>query len=159
MESFLRDNSARRPAARRRAVLQEGGATLAIFAVFLGLVLLPLLSLAVEMGRYAEAASEVQKAADAASLAASQDVDVRAWRDRGVFLFSPSVYADAQTYANKNAAHLASKGIVVRVTSITMNRANRTVRVVCKADVSPLFPEGTPGTTIIRAGTAQAAWR
>lgn len=138
---------------------EESGATIAMFAFFVGFVLVPLLGLAIEMGRYSIVRGHVQNAADAAALAAAQEVDVELWREYGVFEFKPSVYALAQSYASENAAELESKGVHVQVVSISVNPVTKAVEVVCRADVSSLFPAGVPGTIITQTGTAQVAWR
>ena len=49
------------------------GYTMTFWAVFIGFVLVPAFALAIELGRYFYAISEVAKAADAAAVAASAD--------------------------------------------------------------------------------------
>ncbi|HEX7433329.1 MAG TPA: pilus assembly protein TadG-related protein [Anaerolineaceae bacterium] len=51
------------------------GYSMTFWAVFIGLVLIPALSLAIELGRYFYDISEVAKAADTAAVAASAEIN------------------------------------------------------------------------------------
>ena len=124
-----------------------------IMPVFMGLLLL-----IVQGGRYMRAASAVQTAADAAALAAAQQVDITAWRERGEFLFLPDARAEAQRVANLNAGWLATEGIVIVCGDVRADAASQTVRVRCGADVSPLFGD-VWSVVIVREGVAQARFR
>lgn len=53
------------------------------WAVFIGLVMIPALALAIELGRYFYAISEVAKAADAAAVAASAEINQQVFQDTG----------------------------------------------------------------------------
>ena len=60
-------------------ILHDRGAYSQTFwAVFFGFVLIPLMALGIELGRYYYARSEVSKAADAAALAAAAEINERA---------------------------------------------------------------------------------
>jgi hypothetical protein len=111
------------------------------------------------LGRYARAAGEVQKAADAAALAAVREVDVTLWREDAEFAFLPSAYGLAQEYADRNAAYLGQYGIGVSVTAIWVDPELQAVGARCRADVSRLFPAWVPVVVIERQGAAQVAWR
>jgi hypothetical protein len=52
------------------------------WAVFIGFVMVPALALAIELGRYFYAISEVAKAADAAAVAAAAVINERTFRDK-----------------------------------------------------------------------------
>jgi len=129
------------------------------WAVFIALVLGPLFALSIEPGRYAKAAGEVQKAADAVALAAVREVDVTLWREEAEFAFLPSAHGLAQQYASRNAAYLRQYGIGVTVTAIWVDGGIQLVRARCRAGVSRLFPAWVPQVVIERQGAAQAAWR
>jgi Flp pilus assembly protein TadG len=126
-------------------------------AGYLAFVALPLLALALGIGRWAIAAAEVQEAADLAALAAVRDIDVRTFERTGNVVFSPMVYARAAAYANMNTSYLASRHIQVQVTGISAG--GRMVTVRCSADVSPIFPEFLPRLVITREGTAEIRMR
>lgn len=55
--------------------------SMTFWAVFIGFVLIPSLALAIELGRYFYAISEVAKVADAAAVAASAEINKRTFRD------------------------------------------------------------------------------
>ncbi len=129
------------------------------WAVFVALVLGPLFAFSTELGRYARAVSEVQKAADAAALAGVREVDVALWQEGEEFAFLPSAYGLAQQYASENAAYLGQYGIGVSVTGIWINADLQIVGSRCRADVSLLFPRWVPQVVIERQGTAQVGWR
>ena len=50
------------------------------WAVFIGFVIIPALAMAIELGRYFYAISEVAKAADAAAVAAAAEIDQRKFK-------------------------------------------------------------------------------
>jgi len=127
--------------------------------VFIALVLGPLFALSIELGRYARAAGEVQKAADAAAPATVRAVDVKLWREDNQSAFLPSAHGLAQQYAARNAAYLGQYGIGVSVTSIWVDQELQIVGARCRADVSRLFPAWVPQVMIERQGVAQVAWR
>ena len=58
------------------------GYSMTFWAVFIGLVMIPALALAIELGRYFYAISEVAKAADAAAVAASAEINQQVLRYR-----------------------------------------------------------------------------
>jgi Flp pilus assembly protein TadG len=135
------------------------GYSFTFWAVFIALVLGPLFALSIELGRYARAAGEVQKAADAAALAAVREVDVTLWREGAEFAFLPSAHGLAQEYAGRNAAYLGQYGINVSVIGIYVDPDGQLVTARCRADVSRLFPAWAPQVVIERQGAAQVAWR
>ena len=59
------------------------GYSMTFWAVFIGLVMIPALALAIELGRYFYAISEVAKAADAAAVAASAEINQQVFQDTG----------------------------------------------------------------------------
>ncbi len=109
----------------------------------------------VGLGRYMYARAEMYKSADGAALAAVQEVDVQAYRERREIVLLPSAYALAQEYAAYNSDYLQSRGIVPHVTAIEVDQASDTVRVKLEADASSLFPKFFGGMTVKGEGTAQ----
>ncbi|MCX6056104.1 MAG: pilus assembly protein TadG-related protein [Chloroflexi bacterium] len=124
------------------------------WAVFIGLVLVPVLSLAIELGRYFYAIAEVQKAADAAAVAASADFDVRVFEETGVLIPTASTWGTARTYAALNGAGLAAKGVRVFVSGIQVSNRGNTLQVEVSANLSRLFPSLVPEVLVSRIGVA-----
>lgn len=143
-----------------RLIRDRRAYSLTWWAAFFTFLLLPLLSLSIGIGRYAIAAAEVQEAADLAALAAVRDVDLRLFEASGVIRFLAGVpYGRAAAYASMNTHYLPAQGIRVRVTAIWASDADRTVRVRCAADLSPLFPQLFPNVVVEREGIAQVRMR
>lgn len=142
-----------------RSLRDKRGFSLAFWTSFFTFLLVPILWMAIGIGRYAIAAAEVQEAADLAALAAVRDVDVRTFEASGVTRFSAAAYGRAQHYANLNTDYLAAEGIQVHVVSITVDNATRTVRVRCAANVSRLFPPIFPDMVVQRTGIAEVRMR
>lgn len=59
------------------------GYSLTFWTIFFGFILIPILALSIELGRYFYARAEVAKAADAAALAAAAEINQRAFEDSG----------------------------------------------------------------------------
>jgi uncharacterized membrane protein len=119
----------------------EHGYAMAFWAVFLATVLVPLLVLVWDVGLLFYARGEVQKAADAAALAAVQEVSVPHYRSTRELMLNTDALAYASKYALRNSRYLLDAGITPHVTRITVNNENKTVYVQMQADVSALFPE------------------
>ena len=119
----------------------EGGYALAFWAIFLATVIVPLMVLAWDVGRLFYARGEIQKAADAAALAAAREVDVPRYMQTGEVLLHQGAVAQASYYARSNIAYLPRAGISPRITRIFVDNVTKTVYVQMQADVSPLFPD------------------
>jgi Flp pilus assembly protein TadG len=76
--------------------------SMTFWAVFIGLVLIPALAFAIELGRYFYAISEVQKAADAAAVAAAAEINQRVFQDTGSLIPTSKTWANAQSYVSSN---------------------------------------------------------
>ena len=133
----------------------EHGYAMAFWAIFLGTVMVPLMVLAWDVGRLFYARGEIQKAADAAALAAAREVDVPHYMLTGEVLLHQGADVFASHYAQRNITYLPRTGISPRITRIVVNNTTKTVYVQMTADVSPLFPEFLNARPILAWGEAQ----
>lgn len=126
---------------------------------FMTFCLVPLAAFTVGLGRYFYARAEVQKAADAAALAAAQEVDLAVYRDEGRIELMGSAYSMAGSYAAMNSSYLAARGIHPQVTGIVVDQGRRTVAVSMAADASSLFPAVLGGVVVRAEGEAEVRLR
>ena len=131
------------------------GYSMTFWAVFIGLVLIPVLAFAIELGRYFYAIAEVAKAADAAAVAASAEINQRTFQDSGALVPTSKTWANAQSYVNSNTIDLSSKGVHAFVTGIQVSGGQNTVRVNVSANLSILFPSVVPNVTVTQTGIAE----
>ena len=131
------------------------GYALTFWAVFIGLVLIPALSFAVELGRYFYAISEVAGAADAAAVAASAEINTKLFQETGSLIPTSQTWTTAQSYVTENTAALSAKGIHAYVTGIEVHGGDNTVRVNVSANLSVLFPSVVPSVTVTQTGVAK----
>ncbi len=129
--------------------------TMTFWAVFIGFVMVPALALAIELGRYFYAISEVAKAADAAAVAAAAEINQRTFRDSGALVPTDKTWASAQSYISQNAAGLSAKGVHAYVTEIEVSGGENMVRVSVSADLSILFPSIVPDVAVTETGIAK----
>ena len=125
------------------------------WAMFIGLIFVPLMALTFDVGRYLYARQEIGKAADAAAVAAAAEINWRAFREGGELHPSEKTYSVAQSYANMNNNYLGKLNIHPRVTGIRINDGNDTVYVAVSADLTELFPSVVPDLLVRETGTAQ----
>lgn len=131
------------------------GYSMTFWAVFIGLVLVPLFGLAIELGRYFYAIAEVQKAADAAAVAAAAEFNQQVFQESGTLQPTSRTWATAQAFAAANAAGLSARGVHAFVTGIGVSGGENTVRVSVSADLSILFPSVVPRVVVTRVGVAK----
>lgn len=131
------------------------GYSMTFWAVFIGLVLIPVLAFAIELGRYFYAIAEVAKAADAAAVAASAEINQRTFQDSGALVPTSKTWANAQSYVNSNTIDLSAKGVHAFVTGIQVSGGQNTVRVNVSANLSILFPSVVPNVTVTQTGIAE----
>ena len=129
--------------------------TMTFWAVFIGFVMVPTLAMAIELGRYFYAISEVAKAADAAAVAAAAEINQRTFRDSGALVPTDKTWANAQSYVSQNTAGLSSKGVHAFVTEIEVKGGGNMVRVNVSADLSILFPSLVPRVIVTQVGVAK----
>ena len=118
--------------------------------------LIPLMVMAVGIGRYFYARAEMFKSADGAALAAAQEVDVVTYLNTKQIVLLPSAYGVAQAYAAYNSDYLTGRRIYPRVTAIRVDQATKKVYVSLRADASSLFPSILRGVTVNGEGEAEA---
>lgn len=129
--------------------------TMTFWAVFIGFVMVPALALAIELGRYFYAISEVAKAADAAAVAAAAEINERTFRDSGALVPTDKTWAKAQSYVSENTVSLSAKGVHAFVTGIEVSGGENMIRVSVSADLSILFSSVVPRVLISETGTAK----
>jgi len=134
---------------------QKRAYSMTFWAVFFGFVLIPALAMAIELGRYFYARSEVAKAADAAAVAAAAEINQRVFQNSGARTPPDKSWANAQTYAFRNNSVLSARGINAYVTGIAVDSGADTVRVTVSADLSLLFPSVVPKVIVHETGVAQ----
>ena len=90
--------------------------------------------------RIVYARGEVDKAADAAVLAATSQLDLAAYREAGQILFLPNTPAMTQDYIQRNAGFLVRYGIGVSVSQIWIDAGSQLDYVTVTADLATLLP-------------------
>jgi uncharacterized membrane protein len=133
----------------------QHGYTMTFWAVFIGFVMVPAFALAIELGRYFYAISEVAKAADAAAVAAAAEINQRTFRDSGALVPTDKTWANAQSYVSQNTAGLSAKGVHAYVTGIQVSGSDNMVRVIVSANLSILFPSVVPRIVVSEEGIAK----
>ncbi len=128
--------------------------SLTFWTVFFGFVLVPILALSIELGRYYYARAEVAKAADAAALAAATEINQRVFESSGDLQPTRNTWVNAQAYASMNDNFLANYGIHAIVTGISMNADADTVVVQVSADLDRFFPSVVPNVVVTERGEA-----
>lgn len=140
---------------RDKLLHDRRGYSMTFWAVFIGLVLIPALAFAIELGRYFYAISEVQKAADAAAVAAAAEINQRVFQDTGSLISTSKTWANAQSYVSSNTIGLSAKGVHAFVTGIQVSGGDHTVQVNVSANLSILFPSVVPNVTVTQTGIAK----
>ena len=130
------------------------GYSLTFWTVFFGVILVPILAMSIELGRYFYARAEVAKAADAAALAAAAEINQRVFETSGDLQPTSITWVNAQAYASMNDNYLANYGIHAVVTGITVNAGADTVRVQVSADLDRFFPSVVPNVVVTERGEA-----
>lgn len=139
----------------RRLLTGQDGISLAWTAFLFTFVAIPLMVLVIQGSSLYVAAAEMQKAADAAALAAAQPacIDVEFFRNTGRVRLLPVAYQTARHWVRLNTHYLRDRGVTVRVTRVEVGSDGRTVTVTCRADLTPIL--GMP-ITVERTGVARA---
>jgi len=113
------------------------------WAMFIGLVMVPMMALSIEVGRFLIARAQISAAADAAALAAAVEINTRLFQETGIVVLpSGNTQAWAQRVVNDNCAGLRSLGINPRIGTVVVS--GNTVQVSVSANLSLLFPDFVP---------------
>jgi uncharacterized membrane protein len=131
---------------------KRGYSTL-FWATFFGLVLIPMLALSIEVGRFFFSRSQIAAAADAAALASAIEINQRLFVETGQLAPNSQTYAWAQKAANANSSELLDKGVYPRVSNIVIS--GNTVKVAVSAQLELLFPSIVPDVTVTEWGKAE----
>jgi Flp pilus assembly protein TadG len=138
-----------------KMIADRRGYSLTSWAVFFGFIMVPIMALGIELGRYFYARAEVAKAADAAALAAATEINQRIFEASGDLSPTSKTWVNAQTFASMNNAYLARYGVNALVTGIAIDAGKDTVSVQVSANLDRLFPSITPNVEVSETGYAQ----
>lgn len=129
--------------------------SLTFWTVFFGFILIPIMALGIELGRYFYARAEVAKAADAAALAAAAEINQRVFEESGDLVPTSKTWANAQAFANMNNGYLSQYTVNAVVTGITVDEVENTVLVQVSANLERLFPSVVPDVIVTESGVAE----
>lgn len=129
--------------------------SLTFWTVFFGFILIPIMALGIELGRYYYARAEIAKVADAAALAAAAEISQRVFEETGDLQPTSRTWANAQAFASMNNSYLAKYGVNAVVTGISVDAGEDTVLVQVSANLDRLFPSVVPNVTVIENGFAE----
>lgn len=131
------------------------GYSLTFWTIFFGFILIPILALSIELGRYFYARAEIAKAADAAALAAAAEISQRIFEETGDLQPTSKTWANAQAFASMNNGYLAQYGVNAVITGITVDAGEDTVLVQVSANLERLFPSVVPDVIVVESGFAE----
>ncbi len=140
---------------KSRMVFDRRGYSMTFWAVFFGFILIPILALSIELGRYFYARAEVAKSADAAALAAAAEINQRVFEETGDLQPTSRTWANAQAFASMNNNFLKRYGVDAVVTGIAVDAGKDTVLVQVSANLERLFPSVVPKVVVTESGYAQ----
>ena len=138
-----------------RLIRDRHGYSLTFWTIFFGFILIPIMALSIELGRYFYARAEISKAADAAALAAAAEISQRVFEETGDLHPTSNTWANAQAFASMNNSYLAQYGVYAVVTGITVNAEEDTVSVQVSASLERLFPSVVPDVIVSEDGYAE----
>jgi Flp pilus assembly protein TadG len=131
------------------------GYSMTFWTIFFGFILIPILALSIELGRYFYARAEIAKAADAAALAAAAEISQRVFEETGDLQPTSKTWATAQAFASMNNRYLSRYGVSAVVTGITVDDGDDTVLVQVSANLELLFPSVVPEMVVSERGYAE----
>ncbi len=137
-----------------KLLTDQRGYSLTFWTIFFGFILIPILALSIELGRYFYARAELAKAADAAALAAAAEISQRVFEETGDLQPTGRTWANAQAFASMNNSYLARYGVHAVVTGISVDAGEDTVMVQVSANLERLFPRVVPDVIVIERGLA-----
>ena len=131
------------------------GYSLTFWTIFFGFILIPIMALSIELGRYFYARAEIAKAADAAALAAAAEISQQVFEETGDLQPTSQTWANAQAFASMNNRYLEQHGVYAVVTGITVDSGDDTVLVQVSANLDRLFPSLVPDVIVTERGYAE----
>lgn len=131
------------------------GYSLTFWTIFFGFILIPIMALSIELGRYFYARAEIAKAADAAALAAAAEISQRVFEETGDLQPTSKTWANAQAFASMNNGYLSQYGVNAVVTGISVDAGEDTVLVQLSANLDRLFPSVVPDIVVSERGLAK----
>ena len=131
------------------------GYSLTFWTIFFGFILIPIMALSIELGRYFYARAEVAKSADAAALAAAAEISQRVFEESGDLQPTSKTWANAQAFASMNNGYLAQYGVNAVVTGISVDTGEDSVLVQVSANLDRLFPSVVPNVVVTESGFAE----
>ncbi len=129
--------------------------SMTFWTVFFGFIMIPIMALGIELGRYFYARAEVAKAADAAALAAAAEINQRIFEASGDLAPTGKTWANAQAFASMNNGYLTQYGVNAVVSGINVNAGAHTVQVQVSANLERLFPSVVPSVIVSESGFAE----
>ena len=129
--------------------------SLTFWTVFFGFISIPIMALGIELGRYYYARAEIDKAADAAALAAAAEISQRVFEETGDLQPTSRTWVNAQIFASMNNGYLAQYGVHAVVTGIAVDVGEDTVMVQISANLDRLFPSVVPDVIVTEMSLAE----
>jgi Flp pilus assembly protein TadG len=138
-----------------KILTDQRGYSLTFWTGFFGIILIPIMALSIELGRYFYARAEIAKAADAAALAAAAEISQRVFEETGDLQPTSKTWANAQEFASMNNGYLSRYGVNAVVTGISVDAGDDTVLVQVSANLERLFPSIVPNVMVTESGYAE----
>ena len=129
--------------------------SLTFWTGFFGFILIPIMALGIELGRYYYARAEISKSADAAALAAAAEISQRVFEEIGDLQPTSKTWANAQDFASMNNGYLSWYGVNALVTGISVDAEKDMVLVQVSANLDRLFPSVVPDVMVTESGYAE----
>lgn len=129
--------------------------SLTFWTVFFGFILIPIMALGIELGRYYYARAEVAKSADAAALAAAAEISQRVFDETRDLQPTSRTWAFAQAFASINNGYLSQYGVNAVVTGISVDAGADIVMVQISANLNRLFPSVVPDVFVTESGLTE----
>ena len=131
------------------------GYSMTFWTVFFGFILIPIMALGIELGRYFYARAEIAKAADAAALAAAAEINQRIFETSGDLSPTSQTWANAQAFASMNDGYLMQFGENPVVTGVNVDARKHIIQVQVSATLDRLFPSVVPEVIVSEQGVAE----
>lgn len=113
--------------------------SLTFWTGFFGFILIPIMALGIELGRYFFTRAEVARAADAVALAAAAGISQRVFEETRDLQPTSKTWANAQEFASMNNNYLSKYGVFAIVTGISVDAEEDTVYIQVSANLDRFF--------------------